>query len=109
MGEPSPQSWSKEEEYGRSKGVEAKEGMASQREGNRDTETHPWEEWHLKPTPRWVSVGYHNGLVQALGHKRMECARKHLGKGLEKASRCRVGNIRGERWFPPRFRIQGAG
>lgn len=76
--------------------------------GTRDTETHPWEEWHLKPTPRWVSVGYHNGLVQALGHKRMECARKHLGKGLE-SIKMQGGEHSGRKMVSPKFRNQRAG
>lgn len=49
--------------------MEAKEGMASEREGKRDTEIHRRKNRIQSQAPLWVGVRYHNGLVQALGQE----------------------------------------
>lgn len=66
--------------------MEAKEGMASSCEGNRDTETQPWEEWSPEPHSQVGGCQVSQWSGPGPGPQRMECARKHLGKGLEKAS-----------------------
>lgn len=49
--------------------MEAKEGMASEHEGKRDTEIHRRKNRIQSQAPLWVGVRYHNGLVQALGQE----------------------------------------
>lgn len=57
------------------------------------TETHRQGEWNPKPYSQVSKCQVSQWSGPGPGPQRMECAGKHLGKGLEKASE-RGGNIR---------------